>query len=197
MDLREYQKIARETAIYINIENSRMIYPAIGLIGESGEVAEKIKKLIRDDGCNMSVSSPKIEPIRVSAIAKELGDCCWYLANVCCDTGLDLSMMYDMRGASIIQQLRKLLLPQLVLHMNRHASAVSESLEKWCYQYNCQLNAANEFPEMPNHLSHIIACIEEIAQRCGLTLKEIYVANIENLRGRKQRGTLHGSGDNR
>ena len=39
--------------------------------------------------------------------------------------------------------------------------------------------------------------IEEIAKRCDFTLEEICVANIENLAGRKKRGTLHGDGDNR
>lgn len=46
MDFNEYQKKARKTAIYPNI-GKNYIYPALGLGGESGEVLEKIKKLIR------------------------------------------------------------------------------------------------------------------------------------------------------
>lgn len=199
MNLREYQEKARSTAIYLDIEDTKMIYPALGLIGECGEVAEKIKKIIRDDiNINHTFHIYKsITPERVLDIAKELGDCCWYVANICCDTWHDLGMMYEMRGASITQQIRKLVVPQIVLHMNHHATAVAEALERWYYQYDCRIGESSQFSNIPNHLSHIIVCIEEIAWRCGFTLEEIYTANIEKLAGRQQRGTLRGEGDNR
>ena len=47
MDFKTYQNKARETAQYPNID-SNYIYPTLGLVGESGEVAEKVKKVIRD-----------------------------------------------------------------------------------------------------------------------------------------------------
>lgn len=190
MDLSEYQEKARSTAIYLDIEGSKMIYPALGLVGECGEVAEKIKKLIRDDNRNMTSE-------RLCAIAKELGDCCWYIANICCDINLDLNMIYEMRGASIIQQTRTFELPQLVLHMNRHTATVAEALEQWYYKYDCHIGENSRFSYISNHLSHIIACIEEMANRCSFTLEEIYTMNIEKLARRKRRGTLHGNGDGR
>ena len=188
MNLCEYQKRARSTAIYLNMKNSKMIYPALGLIGECGEVAEKVKKLIRDDDGNMS-------PDRIASITKELGDCCWYLANICCDTGLDLSMMYEMRGAAITHEIRGLMFPQLVLHMNRHAASADKTLEEWYYVYGCRLNESGRFTNLPQHLSYMIACIEEIARRCGFALEDICVGYIVNLEGRKQCGNLSGDGD--
>jgi len=190
MNLTDYQSSARSTAIYLDIEHNRMLYPALGIIGECGEVAEKTKKLIRDDDGHMS-------PDRIAAIAKELGDCCWYLANICCDTNLDLSMMYEMRGAAITHEIRGLMLPQLVLCMNRHAADSAKALEEWYYTYDCRLNESGRFPSLPQHISYIVVCIEEIARRCGFTLEDICVANIEKLAGRKQRGTLKGDGDDR
>ena len=47
MDFKTYQKQARLTAQYPNL-GSNNIYPTLGLVGEAGEVAEKVKKVIRD-----------------------------------------------------------------------------------------------------------------------------------------------------
>ena len=46
MTFDEYQKFARSTAVYP--EDCKITYPTLGLCGEAGEVAEKIKKHIRD-----------------------------------------------------------------------------------------------------------------------------------------------------
>ena len=45
MDFQDYQQKARETAVYPRVRDA---LPALGLCGEAGEVAEKIKKVIRD-----------------------------------------------------------------------------------------------------------------------------------------------------
>lgn len=190
MDLCEYQKRARDTAIYLEIDNTKMLYPALGIIGECGEVAEKVKKLIRDDNGNMT-------PERKTAIAKELGDCCWYLANICCDTNLDLDMVYKMKGFSLTHQIRKLTFPQLVLHMNKYASIVAEILQEWHYVHKCHHNESFRFVHLPLHLSHIIVCIEEIARRCDFTLEDVYTTNIAKLADRKRRNVIKGSGDTR
>ena len=79
MDFNQYQALARSTAIYP--EQQRVVYPALGLAGESGEVAEKIKKMLRDD-------IPE-ETVRESLI-KELGDVLWYVANLAHDLSITL-----------------------------------------------------------------------------------------------------------
>lgn len=82
MTFEEYQKFSRQTAIYPNKDNN-FVYPTLGLAGEAGEVAEKIKKVLRDgDGI---VSDEKREEIK-----KELGDVLWYLANL--STELKISL---------------------------------------------------------------------------------------------------------
>ena len=75
MDFDNYQIEARKTTIYPD-KDKNFIYPTLGLVGESGEVAEKIKKVLRDNNGNFDYESK-------TAIKKELGDVLWYLANLC------------------------------------------------------------------------------------------------------------------
>lgn len=79
--LNDYQKDALSTAIYP--EASRIIYPALGLAGEAGEVCEKVKKVIRDNGGEFSEE-------RKTETAKEVGDVLWYAANIAHDLGYTL-----------------------------------------------------------------------------------------------------------
>ena len=82
MNFAEYQKEALTTAVYPN-RGSNITYPVLGLNGEAGEIAEKVKKIIRDK--NGIVDGE----IRV-AIKKELGDVLWYVAALCDELGLDM-----------------------------------------------------------------------------------------------------------
>ena len=107
-DLDLYQKVALTTAIYPR--EQAIIYPTLGLTGEAGEVANKVKKIIRD-------GSDKNDDSLVSEIKSEIGDCLWYIAVL-----------------------------------------------------------ANDF---------------------NIKLSDIASANLEKLEKRKQKGTIHGSGDNR
>lgn len=190
MNLSEYQKKARSTAIYVDIENISPLYPVLGLIGECGEVSEKIKKLFRDDGGNITTE-------RSTAVSKELGDCCWYLANICCDTGLELEIMYTMKKSSDVHILHDLELPRLVLYLNRQANFVAEILEQWHIANALRPSTSSKFIAFTQHLSRIMACIDEIARRFESTLEQVCTDNIDKLFSRKKRGTLHGDGDNR
>ena len=88
MNFNEYQVKARSTAIYPNI-GENIIYPTLGLCGESGEVAEKVKKIIRDDGGKVSKEKKEL-------LKKELGDCCWYIANLATELGLTLDEIVEL-----------------------------------------------------------------------------------------------------
>ena len=82
MDFNTYQKKARLTAQYPNL-GSNNIYPTLGLVGEAGEVAEKVKKVIRDKNGYFDEESKK-------GIKKELGDVLWYLSNLCTEFNFSL-----------------------------------------------------------------------------------------------------------
>jgi NTP pyrophosphatase (non-canonical NTP hydrolase) len=81
MNLNEYQKKANETAIYA--PKWVVVYPALGLASEAGEVAGKVKKFIRDD-------RGKFTDARRFQIRDELGDVLWYLTALAGDLGFDL-----------------------------------------------------------------------------------------------------------
>lgn len=82
MEINVYQEGAAKTAIYP--ETVKYIYPTLGLCGEAGEVAEKVKKVFRDKG---GVFSDEVK----EEIIKELGDVMWYLAALASDFGIDLN----------------------------------------------------------------------------------------------------------
>jgi len=82
MTFQEYQEEARKTAIYPNKDNN-FIYPTLGLVGEAGEVAEKIKKVIRDDDGVVSEE-------KRAEVTKELGDVLWYIANLSKELSISL-----------------------------------------------------------------------------------------------------------
>jgi len=83
MDFEEYQKKAFETAIYPN-KGDNFVYPALGVGGESGEVLEKIKKILKDG--NGEINEEKLKEVE-----KELGDLIWYIAALCTELKLNLN----------------------------------------------------------------------------------------------------------
>lgn len=83
MDFDKYQKQASKTAVYPNI-GKNFVYPTLGLVGEAGEVAEKVKKVIRDD-------KGKMTPEKLVELEKEIGDVLWYLAQLSTELGVKLS----------------------------------------------------------------------------------------------------------
>lgn len=82
MRLREYQWKTDEFAIFP--KDRAMEYLALGLASEAGEVAGKVKKILRGDhGGNINAEV-------LGGIASEMGDVAWYLAQLATYFGLDL-----------------------------------------------------------------------------------------------------------
>ena len=78
MDFNEYQKAIIKYDLGVatdKVSNPDFMDKILGLVGESGEVAEKFKKVIRDKNSEMS-------EVDREEIAKELGDVLWYIATI-------------------------------------------------------------------------------------------------------------------
>ena len=76
MSLNEYQNAAAKTAVYKTAH--QILYPALGLAGEAGEVANKVKKMLRDNDFDRD------------AIVAEIGDVLWYIAALSRDLNVNL-----------------------------------------------------------------------------------------------------------
>ena len=93
MQANDYQTGALKTAIYPNM-GSNFVYPALGLVGEAGEVADKLKKVIRDNDGVLT------DPVR-DAVAKELSDVCWYIAVLAYELDYNLEEIMQMNLAKL------------------------------------------------------------------------------------------------
>ena len=82
MTFEEYQEKSRRTAVYPSV-GQNYIYPTLGLTSEAGEVADKIKKALRDHG-------GEVDEERRQDIALELGDVLWYVAQIASEFKLSL-----------------------------------------------------------------------------------------------------------
>jgi len=79
----EYQEACAKTAIYPGRgELYGLIYVALGLSGEAGELANKVKKILRD--------AKTVEEVR-AALTDELGDVLWYAARLASELNTSFS----------------------------------------------------------------------------------------------------------
>ena len=99
MTFSEYQKESRKTALYPDKDHN-FVYPTLGLAGESGEVSEKIKKVIRDKGGVIDESDRE-------ALAKELGDVLWYVSQIATEVGLELDRIANLNIEKLASRLER------------------------------------------------------------------------------------------
>ncbi len=86
MTFEEYQEQALTTVLSTGDDFKDLLHWVLGLTGEAGEVAEKLKKIIRDKNSLVS-EEDKVE------LAKELGDVLWYIAVFAHDLGVPLDQI--------------------------------------------------------------------------------------------------------
>lgn len=81
MNIKEYQTIIEKTAVYP--KEIGLMYCTMGLAGEAGEVANKVKKIYRDKNGELSKDD-------AWEIAKEASDCLWYITALCNELGFTM-----------------------------------------------------------------------------------------------------------
>ena len=87
MNFSDYQKLAMKTDVFggkkVPLASGAFMAQILGLMGETGEIAEKFKKIYRDQ-------NGEITPEQVQDMKKELGDVLWYIASVSSYLGIKM-----------------------------------------------------------------------------------------------------------
>ena len=84
MTFNNFQTNASRTAFYPRyLANDGLYYTTLGLVGEAGEIANKVKKIMRDNNGNL-------EELAKADIFDELGDVLWYCASLADELGVNL-----------------------------------------------------------------------------------------------------------
>ena len=84
MTFNNFQTNASRSAFYPrDFKNEGLYYTTLGLVGEAGEIANKVKKIMRDN-------NGKLEEINKADIFDELGDVLWYCATIADELGVNL-----------------------------------------------------------------------------------------------------------
>ena len=95
MQANDYQKKTIETAIYPGAgtgNDLELYYLAMGVTSEAGEIAGKVKKLLRDNKLN------------VGELAYEIGDVCWYVARLADALGYDFEDILEINYTKLIKR---------------------------------------------------------------------------------------------
>jgi NTP pyrophosphatase (non-canonical NTP hydrolase) len=85
MNINEYQNLAMRTSNAALSPDYRLLNGVLGLVGESGEIADLVKKHLMQG-----------HDLDLEHIAKELGDVCWYIAETATAIGYDMETIMQM-----------------------------------------------------------------------------------------------------
>jgi NTP pyrophosphatase (non-canonical NTP hydrolase) len=99
MELNSYQEAALQTALYPD-RGTNFVYPALGLLGEAGEIANKLKKVIRDNGGVLT------DPVR-DIVADEIGDVLWYIASLAHEMDYDLNTIAERNVNKLLSRMER------------------------------------------------------------------------------------------
>lgn len=95
MSFNDYQQFVSSMKVYP--EKYAVVYPALGLAGESGEIVEKVKKWLRGDTIQEGDAYMKFR----QDLLLEMGDPLWYIASLAEDLGFTLQEVIDANVAKL------------------------------------------------------------------------------------------------
>jgi len=198
-----YSEKAISTAQYPE-KGKNLLYPALGLAGETGEVCEKVKKILRDKG-------GVVDKETRNALLKELGDIMWYINACTVEAQLDFRSIFfraqeehfnNWKGGDCEVSLASPLdvLASSALSMHRLAGKVTSEMENIHWGISSS-NPASTLERSRCSIRNNMISILLHHQTCCILLDsgivEVMAMNIEKLFSRKERGKIKGDGDDR
>ena len=196
MTFTTYQQQAMRTCLP---QSASFDYMLLGLTSEIGEVAGKLKKILRDQA---GEPTPDLAPI-----ASELGDVFWYTAGLLHVLGLTpKDVAYDLDELSIadfesqcltdegdIQLNVPLIVPPLrrLIHLVNYMTATAGFIA------SLEQGFPDDEEVVLDHMTDFWQFLAEAAHAVGVPLHVIARQNLEKLADRQQRAALQGSGDHR
>lgn len=200
-----YQRFTRTTAIYPGADGyggaslPALRYLGLGLVGESGEIADKVKKIIRDNDSNL-------DDEQKDALLKEAGDVLWYVARLVDHLGTTIGVVVgnpnlDSFGAyqgRVIGESRTLSHPDLVGtvdELNYLALLLCSESGKVAVRIAARMIGG--LPLSADLLSPVLHTLTRVVVNLGGAMGEVASDNVRKLSSRKDRDVLTGSGDNR
>lgn len=172
MKLNEYQKAAVELAIY----PTPLVYPALGLCGEIGELTKE--KLAESDN-----------------VSKEIGDVLWYVANVASDMGMRLSEVCG-RKTFPKKSVDYWSVDDVLEELAIRCGEVAENVKKTLRDDDGVLGERRR-GNIATALKEIVVLLENSASHQKITLQDCADENIKKLQSRQKRGKIGGDGNNR
>lgn len=200
-----YASAAVESAIYPGRGMKLgLLYATQGLRGEAGEVCEQAKKILRDDGAQLTNE-------RRGKFQKELGDVCWYAAAVASEARFTLGsteisdlmsypeqLNYVGRGTAIGIVYATARLHSATAKVGDFALYVMPHvLEDGAYWVDAIDQGTVIRLNIRTALSHVMFWVKEVCEGTDLSLDMVMRANLEKTKSRKARGTLQGDGSER
>lgn len=179
MQVGKYQRVARTTAIYP--ASAGVYYPALGLAGEVGEIANKVKKIIRGDVALKD---------RVDDLLAEIGDVIWYTAAVASDLGIDLEQVAEMAAKEVRMEGD---IYSVILKMQAATGRIAQAAE------DIRISGVNNNDRniVFGNLIVVLRATDSLCAILNADLSAVCEANIQKLLNRKEAGTLRGDGDKR
>lgn len=164
-----------------------------GLVGEVGELHEKIKRVRRGDYEHGQFSG------FTESVVLELGDCLWYPFAIASLLGMDVSTYTNFKAPSPLDFLNdNVSVAVRGLRLHREAARIVDFfMTKDGYVMNIPGFAfvASSGAALVEHLNAYLLQAAQLADALGFTIEYVAAANLTKLRGRKACGTIGGIGD--
>jgi len=214
MKIKEYIEKASETAIYPYKDDFwGLDYCITGLVGECGEVYNKLKKSIRSDNWELKED-------KKNELAGEIGGCFWYVSQCLRELKVQgelLEISVDTFGNEIHQQYKdsfdsdytndvirlKLLMNKIIKSLNEillkeesfFANIGSEDVWK---DKEARDKESNEFAQqITQQINLIFSCLCIFSKEMGYDVNDVMQRNLDVLKSRQERDVIEGNGDNR